>query len=609
VPQKIFHDVTAIQTLVDVLPVAIFVKDAQSKIRLMNKACEEQWGMRFSGLQGTDASHLFPANQMEWFLSKDREIFAGGCQVDFEEEFWNATLKQNRLGHTFKKPVYDNAGKPLYLICITIDITENRKTHQELRLSEEKLRILFEMSPLGIARNSMDGTFIEANDAFLKIVGYTLDELNQLSYWDLTPKSYEQQEALQLESLRTKAKYGPYDKEYINRDGHPVPVHLNGVQITGSDDEKYIWSLVEDFTERKRVAELLHNSSKEIEDLYNHAPCGYHSLDKNGLICRINDTELAWLGYTRDEVVGKMKLTDFLTPDGIHAFQRNFPQFIKLGAMSDLEFEIIRKDGTKFTGLINATAIYAPDGSFVMSRSTVLDITKRKQADEKNKKSEERLRESEARYKRMALHLDNVREEERVRIARELHDEMGATLTALKMRVHWLATRQPGERTRLSAEAMHMDKLVSEAIHTMRHVVSELMPTLLHDLGFPAAIENYVQDFQNHSGIDCRLAFPEEELMLDENQSSALFRILQESLNNVAKHAKATMVSILFIERNRSLIMVVKDNGLGFDFNKRKKNSFGTTGIKERSNMVNGKARISSKPGKGTLVLVSIPYH
>jgi signal transduction histidine kinase len=133
------------------------------------------------------------------------------------------------------------------------------------------------------------------------------------------------------------------------------------------------------------------------------------------------------------------------------------------------------------------------------------------------------------------------------------------------------------------------------------------MPTLLHDLGFMAAIERCVQEFQKHTGIECSLVLPEEGVTPDDNQSSALFRTLQESLNNIAKHSHASKVSILFLDRDHSLIMLVKDNGIGFDMNTHNYNSFGLLSIKERARIVHGKARISSKSGKGTQVVFSIP--
>jgi signal transduction histidine kinase len=228
------------------------------------------------------------------------------------------------------------------------------------------------------------------------------------------------------------------------------------------------------------------------------------------------------------------------------------------------------------------------------------DITARKLAEQK-------LAASYRQLQQLSLQLDKVREEEQGRIAREIHDEMGATLTALKMRISWLTSKLPPEMAQFTAEAEHIDKLVADTIHIMRHVVSQLMPTQLHDLGFREAVERYVQGFQKHTRIECGLALPEEELTLDKNQSFAMFRILQESLNNVAKHAQATKVSILLIDRGHSLILLVEDNGVGFDRNTRKDNSFGLLGIKERALMVNGRTRISSRPGKGTQVLVSIP--
>ena len=260
----------------------------------------------------------------------------------------------------------------------------------------------------------------------------------------------------------------------------------------------------------------------------------------------------------------------------------------------------VRKEGSQFIANEIITAIRDDHGQLRGFAKVTRDITDRK-------KAEMKLRESEARYKRIALHMDEVREGEQVRIAREIHDEMGSTLTALKMRVYWLAAMLPPEMAQLTAEAEQINKLVSGAIHTMHHVVSQLMSTQLHDIGFETAVELYVHDFQKNTGIECGLVLPEEGLSLDENQSSTLFRILQESLNNVAKHAQATKVSIMFIDRDHSLILLIKDNGVGFDRNTHNHNSFGLLGIRERALMVNGKARISSKPDKGTQVVVSIP--
>jgi len=246
-----------IKDLFDALPVAIFVKDRDSKFLLMNKACEQQWGLSFADLRGTDASQFFPHDLMKRFLSKDQEVFAGGQQIDFEESFWNAKLQEDRIGHTFKKPMYDAEGNPLCLIGATIDISEQSQAKQNLRISEEKLRGLYELSPLGIALTDMNGRYVEFNEAFRQICGYPEDELRELDYWTLTPKDYQAQEARLLESLAQTGRYGPYEKTYRRKNGDMVPIRLNGMLVTGKDGQQYIWSIVEDITSRKQHEEQL----------------------------------------------------------------------------------------------------------------------------------------------------------------------------------------------------------------------------------------------------------------------------------------------------------------------------------------------------------------
>jgi len=136
-----------------------------------------------------------------------------------------------------------------------------------------------------------------------------------------------------------------------------------------------------DLTARNRAATLAAAHAAEIRDLYDHAPCGYHSLDDGGVLVQINETELTWLGYTRDELVGRRNVTDLLTPESTQIVRATFPTFKERGWINDLELEMVRKDGSTFTALLNATAIKDADGKFVRSRSTLFDITDRKQAE------------------------------------------------------------------------------------------------------------------------------------------------------------------------------------------------------------------------------------
>ena len=148
---------------------------------------------------------------------------------------------------------------------LNIEVAERKRAEDALRESEAKLRGLVELSPLGIALTDMKGRYVEFNESFRRISGYSEEELKELDYWALTPKKYEAEEAEQLKSLASVGHYGPYEKEYMCRDGTLVPLCLSGVLITDRDGKEFIWSIVQDITERKRSEQALHRTRDELE--------------------------------------------------------------------------------------------------------------------------------------------------------------------------------------------------------------------------------------------------------------------------------------------------------------------------------------------------------
>lgn len=193
-----------------------------------------------------------PVSGFEVFVLKAR-------QLGQETREWTYVRKD---GSQFRvmlvvTPIRDAQGKVSGYLGIAQDITEQYLVQNALEKSEIKLRRLFELSPLGIVMTDMSGRFIEFNEAFCRICGYSADELKGIDYWTLTPKKYESIELRQLQSLRQIGRYGPYEKEYQRKDGSVVPLRLNGVLVKGTDNNNYIWSIVEDISESKEVEEAL----------------------------------------------------------------------------------------------------------------------------------------------------------------------------------------------------------------------------------------------------------------------------------------------------------------------------------------------------------------
>ncbi len=240
----------------DAVPVPVFVKDQDSRFILINRSCEEQLGVPRDKVIGRTGEGLFPPGQVTRLIENDRRAMEGSA-VSCEEVVRNLATHQDRTVRTIRRPIHDPLGRTRSLVGVSIDITEAKQTELSLRDSEEKLRGLFELSPLGIVLNGMDGKFLEFNPAFTAICGYSAEELSHLDYWKLTPETYATEEHTQLQALLTRGHYGPYEKEYIRKDGSLVPLRLTGVLLHASDGTAYIWSIVEDITAQKKAQEAV----------------------------------------------------------------------------------------------------------------------------------------------------------------------------------------------------------------------------------------------------------------------------------------------------------------------------------------------------------------
>jgi signal transduction histidine kinase len=208
----------------------------------------------------------------------------------------------------------------------------------------------------------------------------------------------------------------------------------------------------------------------------------------------------------------------------------------------------------------------------------------------------------------LAARLQSIREEERRRVAREIHDELGQFLTCIKLESIALLRELPAGAEQPSSRAQSILRLVDETIEMVRRISAELRPGPL-DLGLVAGIEWAAEEFENRTGTKCRLHLPQDDAIVNEERATALFRILQEALTNVARHANATQVDVRLAEDHGCLILEVHDNGKGIDNNEQVsgRGSLGILGMRERALLLGGELAVSGAPGQGTTVRVRIP--
>jgi PAS domain S-box-containing protein len=221
--------------------------------------------------------------------------------------------------------------------------------------------------------------------------------------------------------------------------------------------------------------------------------------------------------------------------------------------------------------------------------------------------AEEALLRSKHFLQQLAAHQESIKEDERKRIAREIHDELGQQLLVLRMDVSMLHTRTGKKHPRLHQKVDAALKNIDNTMQSVRSIINNLRPAVL-DLGLHAAIEWQVKRFEEHTGIACDLVSDGKEIVLADSCTTALFRTVQESLTNVSRHAHATQVLIELYEADRKLFMKVSDNGIGTrPGDRRKKTSFGLLGIKERITTLGGELDIKSEPDQGMILTVSVP--
>ena len=489
--------------------------------------------------------------------------------------------------------------EPILMTGSMMDVTERKLAEEKIIHSNQRFELIAKTTNDAVWETNLETGASWGNEMHQNMYGLTLDnDIPNFEEWkmhlhpedrDWVIKSLTDALASADNTWITEYRFVKpsgeivtvYDRTYIVRNAEGKPVRMMGSMM--------------DITERKKAEDALLQSEEKYRTLVEQATDGIFIADHTGKFVIVNSAGIKLSQYSEEELAN-LTIYDLADPEELKTNPFKFEEMkSEQGARSERRLK--RKDGSIVEIEINAK--FLSDGRFL---AFIRNITERKKAENELKSSYKAIR-------KLTSHLQNAREEERTHIAREIHDELGQQLTVLKMDVSWLIKKIKNlENTQLNDKAVEIVSMLNDTVNTVRRISSDLRPVLLDDLGLAAAIEWHLQEFGKRYDIKTEFFTIESTLDIPRAIATGLFRIYQESITNIARHAEATEVMVeLFIE-DKVITMSVSDNGKGFDVTSiGRKKTLGVLGMQERTVMMGGTFRLKRNPGKGMKVEVHVP--
>ncbi len=482
----------------------------------------------------------------------------------------------------------DEAANRIWAKIITI------RADEEVRESESRLQKAMQIETVGVVFFNDAGELLNGSDSYLKMIGYTRQEFDErrLKTADITLPEWMPRTAQALEELKARGVFTPYEKELVRPDGARWWGLFAGARLNERESIEYVVDITGSKLSQAAMRESEERLSLIIKSVEDYAII---TTDPNGTINGWNPGAQKMFGWTDSEILGRKTDVIFTSEDrasGVPIQERQTA--IETGKSEDERFHL-RKDGSRFyvSGIMQTLKNGKIDGFVKIAR----DMT--------DKIAAEGIR----RDKEMLQKLVGAQEDERKRIARDLHDELGQLLTGLRLKLE--AVRKSCEDNEKLCGKIDETQLLAKQVDAgIDFLAWELRPAALDDLGLYAALEKYVREWSHYTGITAELLGSGiQKLRFAPEAETNLYRIAQEALNNVHKHAKAKIVEVVFDRRGDSIVLIIADDGRGFDPQDKTKRDqgIGLIGMQERAALVGGNLEIESAPGNGTTIFVRVP--
>jgi PAS domain S-box-containing protein len=587
------------RTMADETPVLIWVSDAAARTVFINKAYSDFFGVTLEEAQSGDWHILVHPEDQTLYINefmaclKEQRSFRAQARVRRKDGQWRWVISNG-------KPRFSESGVFLGMAGSSLDITQQIRTAEALRASETKFRAAFENAAIGYALQTPNGEFVEANAAYCGLVGYSLDELRQLKFFELLhTEDYGKHMQLVQQLLTGAIPDFVIESRYCRKDGGIVWVRKSCSLLTETNgNPKWMLALIEDITERKQVEQALKVSEEHFQIALKNSPIFVYTTDRELRYTWVYD---APFGATAADIIGKtdeeLGLGDSVSE--LVALKRSVLE-TGTGKRKEIQF---RYQSAEYYYDLTVEPILDEKGEVTGLTVASVDITEKKRIEKSAHESEVKIE--------IQRRLMEQREQERLFIAQEIHDGPAQTLagTIIELELIKASLNDPT----LQSEFNRIGSKLKGAVGELRGLIAELRPPLLERLGLAQAIRAHVDDFsEKYPELELTHDISEEQGRLSKEASLGFFRICQEALSNIIRHANATKASVRFSVVEQMAILEIEDNGRGLEVipdltGATAEGHYGLSGMKERAEAVNGEFHLRSTKGKGTTVTVKIP--